>query len=147
MVKYESGYSYIGLFLKNRDGSFAPKAGVNEIELVMTSLSESTQLEAPHMCPGDRSASDIIKDTLLHHDSVEDVKGSAKSLFSKAAPAFYMLADKKEIIYVEIAPKPQGKCNTSVPPLMSIVLLRRTTMDILCIQIITMYLENFRNTM
>ena len=113
LVKYESGYSYIGLFLKNSDGSFAPKAGVNEIGLVMTSLSESTQLEAPHKCPGDRSASDIIKDTLLHHDSVEDVKGSAKSLFSKAAPAFYMLADKKEIIYVEIAPKPQGKCNTS----------------------------------
>lgn len=59
LVKYESGYSYIGLFLKNRDGSFATKAGVNEIGLVMTILAESTQLEAPHMCPGDRSASDI----------------------------------------------------------------------------------------
>jgi hypothetical protein len=113
LVKSESGYSYIGLFLKNHNGSLATKAGVNEKGLVMTSLSESTLLKHPKVCPGDHSAPNIIKNVLLNYGSVEDVKNNAESFFSNAAPAFYMLADKEQIIYVEIAPKPQGICNTS----------------------------------
>ncbi len=108
------GNKYIGLFAKNKAGKFLPRAGINEKGLVVTSLSVST-VEKKNLikCEGDQGLSNFIPHILTNYDSVESIKKDADKLFSNTVPVFYMIADKNEIIYVEISPKPEYKCNIS----------------------------------
>ena len=112
LYKPAFGKKYIGLFAQIPDGNFITKAGIIENGLVVTSLSISTLFHKHILkCPGDRKHSEVIKAMLENYNSVDEVLNDADNLFNHTEPVVYMLADKSKIRYVEVAPKPNYKCD------------------------------------
>lgn len=101
------GFSYLGLFADGNTSETASekelKAGVNDQGLVMISLSAKTVLGELEKTSQIKEQG-VIAPILAHYHSVQEVYENRESIFSKTYPMFYMLADLKNIAYVEITP-------------------------------------------
>lgn len=93
-------FSYLGLFAMNKKNKKQLKAGINEKNLVITSLNASV-LPRSEKHGEDKG---IMAKILSQYSTVQQIYNDKDILFSNAHPEFYMLADKKNIAYVEIAP-------------------------------------------
>ncbi|OWY40611.1 hypothetical protein CEK28_03540 [Xenophilus sp. AP218F] len=93
-----NGYAYLGLYA---DGGDAPgiKAGVNEKGLAVVSASASSLPRATRLADSERRG--VMAELLRGYASLDEA-AAAGALFSRARPAFLLLADRSGLMLVEI---------------------------------------------
>ena len=98
--RFKNSFSYLGLFALNKNKKLELKAGINEKNLVMTSLSASV-LPSHMKKEGEKG---VMSKILSHYSNIQEIYKNKNKLFSHVHPMFYMLADTNCIAYIEIAP-------------------------------------------
>ena len=101
MVKHakKDPYSFIGLYALGKNQKKQLRAGINEKNLVATSL---TATVVPSSMK--KNGKSVMSKILARYSSVQKISDDKETLFNNVHPMFYMFADNKNIAYVEIAP-------------------------------------------
>ena len=101
VVHSASGAAYAGLFA---DNGRAPglKAGVNQYGLAVVSASAGSLAKSDKNSPGTYGG--VMRSILQNERQIDGVIARAAQYFGHARPMFLLLADRRQLLQVEIAP-------------------------------------------
>jgi isopenicillin-N N-acyltransferase-like protein len=99
-VDSKKGLRYLGLFPLRKSGSPGPVAGINEKGLAVVIASAGSLPLQERLAGG----SGLMSKILPGYTAVAEVLAES-GLFSQTHPAIYLLADRRRIAWIEVAPQ------------------------------------------
>lgn len=92
------GYRYLALIAEDAEAP-GMKAGVNEAGLSIVSASSNIPKRLRMHQPGKHG---VMRDILQHYASLNELKPEAEQLFKSARAGFFLLADHRQLMQVEV---------------------------------------------